>query len=178
MNYGRIYYADIANGVGCRTSLFLSGCRNHCKECFNPETWDFSYGKPFDADIQETVIDSIRPSYIEGLSILGGEPMEPENQEALLPFLKDVKTACPNKTVWLYSGFTWEELTDDAKGARCRTEWIDEILPLIDILVDGRFELEKKNISLKFRGSENQRIIKVPASLKAGEPVLADEYMN
>lgn len=177
MNYGRIYYADIANGVGCRTSLFLSGCRNCCKECFNPETWDFSYGSPFDAEVRDKVISSIKPSYIEGLSILGGEPMEPENQEDLLPFLKDVKTACPDKTVWLYSGFTWEELTGSVPGARCRTEWTDEILPLIDILVDGRFEIGQKNISLRFRGSENQRIIDVPASLKAGSPVLAEEYM-
>lgn len=177
MNYGKIYYADIANGVGCRTSLFLSGCRNHCKDCFNEETWDFSYGKPFDAEVQDMVITSIKPSYIEGLSILGGEPMEPENQEELLPFLKDVKTACPDKTVWLYSGFTWEELTDDSLGSRCRTEWTDEILPLVDILVDGRFVAEKKNISLKFRGSENQRIIDVPATLRKGEIVLAEKFM-
>jgi len=171
MNYSKIYYCDIANGTGVRTSLFVSGCRNHCIECFNKETWDFSHGEPFDEEVQKKILSSISPSYVEGISILGGEPMEPENQEALLPFLLELKKALPKKTVWIYTGFTFEELFDEKK--RCCTEYTKGILSTTDILVDGPFLIEKKNISLAFRGSENQRIIDVKETLLRKKVVLS-----
>ena len=171
MNYSKIYYCDIANGTGVRTSLFVSGCRNRCKECFNKETWDFSHGEPFDEKVKEKIFSSLSPSYVEGLSILGGEPMEPENQEALSPFLFELKKALPEKSVWIYTGFTFEELFDEKN--RCCTGFTKDILSCTDVLVDGPFLIEKKNISLPFRGSENQRIIDVKESLLKNEPVLS-----
>ena len=171
MNYCNIKYCDIANGTGVRTSLFVSGCRNHCIECFNKETWDFSNGLPFDEETKSKIMDSLSPSYVDGISILGGEPMEPENQEALLPFLLELKKALQKKTVWIYTGFTFEELFDEKM--RCCTKYTEDILSCTDILVDGPFLIEKKNISLPFRGSENQRIIDVKESLKKREPVLS-----
>ena len=173
MNYCNVKNCDIANGVGVRVSLFVSGCRNRCKNCFQPETWDFNYGKPFDEQTEEKLIKMLAPSYINGLTVLGGEPMEPENQRALLPFLKKVKAAYPQKTIWLYTGFTLEELR--SPDCRAHTEYTEEILKLLDVLVDGRFVDEKKNISLRFRGSENQRLIDVAATLAAGSVTLWDK---
>ena len=173
MNYCNVKNCDIANGVGVRVSLFVSGCRNRCKNCFQPETWDFNYGKPFDEQTEEKLIKMLAPSYINGLTVLGGEPMEPENQRALLPFLKKVKAAYPQKTIWLYTGFTLEELR--SPDCRAHTEYTEEILKLLSVLVDGRFVEEKKNISLRFRGSENQRLIDVAATLAAGSVTLWDK---
>lgn len=173
MNYCNVKNCDIANGVGVRVSLFVSGCRNRCKNCFQPETWDFNYGKPFDEQTEEKLMKMLAPSYINGLTVLGGEPMEPENQRALLPFLKKVKAAYPQKTIWLYTGFTLEELR--SPDCRAHTEYTDEILKLLTVLVDGRFVEEKKNISLRFRGSENQRLIDVAATLAAGSVTLWDK---
>ncbi|HCS94331.1 MAG TPA: anaerobic ribonucleoside-triphosphate reductase activating protein [Clostridiales bacterium] len=173
MNYCNVKNCDIANGVGVRVSLFVSGCRNRCKNCFQPETWDFNYGKPFDEQTEEKLMKMLAPSYINGLTVLGGEPMEPENQRALLPFLKKVKAAYPQKTIWLYTGFTLEELR--SPDCRAHTEYTEEILKLLTVLVDGRFIEEKKNISLRFRGSENQRLIDVAATLAAGSVTLWDK---
>lgn len=173
MNYCNVKNCDIANGVGVRVSLFVSGCRNRCKNCFQPETWDFNYGKPFDEQTEEKLIKMLAPSYINGLTVLGGEPMEPENQRALLPFLKKVKAAYPQKTIWLYTGFTLEELR--SPDCRAHTEYTEDILKLLTVLVDGRFVEEKKNISLRFRGSENQRLIDVAATLAAGSVTLWDK---
>ncbi len=175
MNYGRIFFNDIANGIGCRTALFVSGCTHHCKECFNEETWDFSYGEPFTREVEDKIIQSLEPSYIDGLTILGGEPMEKANQAVIRPFLERVKKEAPGKTIWIYSGYVWEELTDP-DNTRCHSADTEPILSMLDILVDGEFVLEKKNIMLHFRGSENQRIIDVPQTLRSGSIVLADRY--
>ena len=169
MHYGAIKKCDIANGEGVRVSLFVSGCRNRCKGCFQPETWDFSYGQPYTKETEQTILDSLVPSYIHGLTLLGGEPMEPDNQRALLPLLRRLKAEYPNKTVWCYSGHTYEELTGISR-ARC--EVTDEMLTLVDVLVDGEFVLQKKNISLRFRGSENQRLIDLPRTREQGSVVL------
>ena len=147
MNYAEIKKVDIANGPGVRVSLFVSGCRNHCKGCFNPETWDFDYGRPFTRETEDEIIEALRPSWIQGLSILGGEPTEEENAAVLIPFLKRVRAALPDKDIWLYSGYTYEALRDK------------EILTLVDVLVDGPFLLKLKDAGLAFRGSRNQRII-------------------
>lgn len=169
MNYADIKYCDIANGVGVRTSLFVSGCRNQCPLCFNPETWSFDFGQPFTPEVEDAIIQSLQPSYIAGLSVLGGEPLEPENQEALVPFLKRVREAVPHKSIWLYTGFTWEEITEGPSRAHLLNAGY--ILDLIDVLVDGRFVQAQKDITLRFRGSANQRLIDVPATLAAGEVV-------
>lgn len=147
MNYAEIKKVDISNGPGVRVSLFVSGCRNHCKGCFNPETWDFDYGRPFTRATEDEIIEALRPSWIQGLSILGGEPTEEENAAVLIPFLKRVRAVLPDKDIWLYSGYTYEALRDK------------EILTLADVLVDGPFLLEQKDAGLAFRGSRNQRII-------------------
>ena len=170
MNYGTIKNCDIANGEGVRTSLFVSGCRNRCKNCFNAVTWDFLYGKPFDQAVEDDIIEATRPRWISGLSLLGGEPFEPENQRELLPFVRNFKALYPAKTVWCYSGYTWEQLTGkEPSPARC--EVTDELLALLDVLVDGRFVQAEHDISLRFRGSRNQRLLDVPKSLAAGQPV-------
>ncbi len=169
MNYGTIKFCDIANGIGIRTVLFVSGCTHHCKGCFQPETWDFSYGQPYTEVTEQQILDSLSPSYIHGLTLLGGEPMEPDNQRALLPLLRRLKAEYPRKTVWCYSGYTYDELTGVSR-ARCGVT--DEMLSLIDVLVDGEFVLEKKNISLRFRGSENQRIIDLAKTREQGTVVL------
>ena len=173
MNYGEIKYCDIANGTGVRTSVFVSGCRNHCEDCFNRATWDFNFGKPFTAEVENEVLESLKRSYIGGLSILGGEPFEVENQAGVLALIKRAKEEFPKKTIWIYSGFTYEELLS---GSRAATPNAREILSLCDILVDGRFKKELKNISLKFRGSENQRIIDLKKTAACGEVVLAEEF--
>lgn len=160
---------DIANGLGVRVSVFVSGCRHRCPGCFNEIAWEFDYGKEYTADIENEIIDALRPDYIEGLSLLGGEPFEPENQPALLGLLRRVRKELPAKNVWVYSGFTLEELLGES---RARTEYTNEMLSLIDVLVDGRFIYAEKDITLRFRGSRNQRILDIPATLKAGRPVL------
>lgn len=172
MNYGEIKNCDIANGEGVRVTLFVSGCTNHCEHCFQPQTWDFGYGQPFTAETEEQLLAMLRPGYINGLTLLGGEPMEPENQRALLPFVRRVREAYPGKTVWCFSGFTWEELHTEGSHPKC--EVTEELLRLINVLVDGRFVEALKDISLRFRGSRNQRIIDVPAALERGEIVLWD----
>ena len=171
MNYANIKYYDIANGPGVRTSVFVSGCRHHCPGCFNAVAWDFAYGQPFDKTVRNEVFASCQPDYIAGLSLLGGEPFEPENQRALVPFLRRVRARFPEKDIWAYSGFTLDkELTVD--GAHPRCEVTDEMLSLIDILVDGRYVDAQRNISLRFRGSENQRIIDMNRTRAAGRIVL------
>ncbi|MGN0443266.1 MAG: anaerobic ribonucleoside-triphosphate reductase activating protein [Acutalibacteraceae bacterium] len=170
MNYCNIKNCDIANGTGVRVSLFVSGCRNHCKGCFQKETWDFSYGEKFTKETEDKILKMLAPTYINGLTILGGEPFEEENQRALLPFVKRVRAAYPEKDIWVFSGYTLEEMLTE--GMRPGCEVTSEFLSLIDILVDGRFEEDKKNISLKFRGSENQRIIDLKKSAETGEIVL------
>ncbi|MBE7052091.1 MAG: anaerobic ribonucleoside-triphosphate reductase activating protein [Ruminococcaceae bacterium] len=165
MNYGAIKETDIANGVGIRVSLFVSGCTHHCPGCFNADTWDFSYGEPFTEEIEAKILSLLEPDYINGLSLLGGEPMEPVNQRVLVPFVRNVKKKYPQKDIWCYSGYTFEEI----KNGRAHCEVTDEFLSLIDVLVDGRFVEAKKNIRLKFRGSENQRLIDVKKTLKTGE---------
>ena len=171
MNYGKIYYCDVANGIGCRTALFVSGCTHHCRECFNPETWDFDYGKPFTNETESAIIDSLRPAHIDGLSILGGEPMELSNQKVIRPFLERVKKEAGHATVWIYSGYTFEELTD-ADNKRCHGDDTAAILSLTDVLVDGEFVAEKKDLTLAFRGSSNQRIIDVQKTLQDGNGIV------
>lgn len=170
MNYATIKKFDIANGPGVRVSLFVSGCTHHCKGCFNSEAWDFFYGSEFDGKVEEEILNALSPDYITGLSLLGGEPFECVNQRGLLPFLKKVKECFPQKTVWCYTGYLLESQLLSESRARC--EVTDEMLSLIDILVDGKFEEDKKNISLLFRGSENQRIIDLNKTLKTGQTVL------
>lgn len=168
MNYCNIKRRDIADGIGVRVTLFVSGCTHHCKGCFQPETWDFAYGRPFDKEAEKAIFAELGQSFVNGLTLLGGEPFEPDNQRGLLPLLRAVKEKFPDKTVWAYSGYTWEELTGDSR-ARC--EATDELLSLIDVLVDGEFVEALRDIALRFRGSANQRILDVPKSLEAGKPV-------
>ncbi|WLD87370.1 anaerobic ribonucleoside-triphosphate reductase activating protein [Stomatobaculum sp. F0698] len=170
MNYGQVFYADTANGIGARISLFVSGCTHHCPGCFNEETWDFNFGDPFTREVEDDIIEHLRPSYIDGLSLLGGEPMEAQNQRVLLPFLERVKQEVPHATVWIYSGYTFEELLD-TENRRCHTEATRRILELADILVDGKFILAEKDVKLRFRGSRNQRILELKESLKENRPV-------
>lgn len=169
MNYGEIKNCDIANGEGIRVSLFVSGCTHHCKNCFNPDTWDFSYGKPFTRDTEDEILKYLSPAYVDGLTLLGGEPFEPQNQRVLLPFLKRVKDKYPEKTIWCYSGYLFDdELLKESRG---RCECTDEMLRLLDVLVDGEFVQDLYDISLAFRGSSNQRIIDVKSSLKENKIV-------
>ena len=168
MNYSEIKYCDIANGEGVRTSLFVSGCTHRCEGCFNPETWDFEAGKPFIELTEDEILESLEPSYIDGLTVLGGEPMEPANQKAVATFLERVKDFDPEKTVWVYTGDVYEELLD---GPR-HTEYTDRLLACVDVLVDGPFEEELKDITLRFRGSSNQRIIDMNATRATGEVCL------
>lgn len=172
MHYGNIKTADIANGPGVRVTLFVSGCTHHCKNCFNPETWDFEYGKLFDSATEEKLLETLNHDYIEGLTLLGGEPMEPSNQRALLPFVKRVKEKFPQKTIWSYTGFVYDR--DLIAGGRAHTECTDELLSLVDVLVDGPFIESLKNLMLKFRGSSNQRIIDMKKTLATGSVVTID----
>lgn len=161
MNYATIKNCDITNGLGVRVSLFVSGCRHHCKNCFNEVAWDFQYGQSFTEETEDYLLSLLEPEYINGLTILGGEPMEPENQGPLLAFIKKVKEQYPQKDIWCYTGFTLEELVGDS---RAHTEMIKDLLSYIDVLVDGKFIDAKKDITLKFRGSSNQRLIDVKKS--------------
>lgn len=165
MNVVAVKYNDIANGPGVRVSLFVSGCRFHCPNCFNREAWDFAYGEPYTPEIQEELLRSLERSQIAGLSLLGGEPFEPENRVALAQLLDEVRRRFPQKTVWCYSGFTFEQLMSEPTGqARA-------LLSRLDVLVDGRFEESLKSPALLFRGSSNQRILDVPKSVQGGQPV-------
>lgn len=173
MKYATIKEIDVANGPGIRVSLFVSGCTHHCKGCFNPETWNFNYGDDFTPVVEDRILEAMKPAYIKGFSLLGGEPFEPQNQEALLPFLRRVKAAYPDKTIWCYSGYDFEK--DMLTGNLGPWEVTHEMLTLIDVLVDGEFVLEKKNPNLRFRGSENQRVIRVADSLNSDTVVLWDD---
>lgn len=175
MYYGTIKNFDVADGPGCRVSLFVSGCRNHCPGCFNQETWDFHYGQEFTAETEQLLLQALAPDYIQGLSLLGGDPFEPENQRELLRLLRSVKSAFPKKDIWAYTGYTLEKLQNAEGHPRC--EATDEMLSMIDILVDGPFIEARKNIGLRFRGSDNQRIIDLPDTLKSGEIVIS-HYMK
>lgn len=172
MKYAQLKKRDVANGPGVRVSLFVSGCTHHCRGCFNPETWDFDYGDIFDEEIQNEIVSLLEPSYIRGLTVLGGEPMEKPNQKALLPFIEKVRERYPEKDIWFYTGYTFE--TDFSGNGRAVCEETDKLLSLIDVLVDGEFIEEQKNLRLHFRGSENQRIIDVKQSLLSGKTVLMD----
>lgn len=167
MNYAGIKYNDIANGMGCRTVLFVSGCRNHCKDCFQPETWDFGYGKPFDEAIQEELLQSLEPEFIQGLTILGGEPFEEENQQPVYDFICKVRARYPQKDIWMFTGYVYDK--DLIPGGRKYTEVTDGILDQIDVMVDGPFIVEKKSVSLSFRGSENQRVLDMKKTRATGE---------
>ncbi|MCR5154819.1 MAG: anaerobic ribonucleoside-triphosphate reductase activating protein [Lachnospiraceae bacterium] len=172
MYYGEIKDCDIANGAGVRVTLFVSGCTNKCPGCFQPQTWAFDYGKPYTDETEAQILKMLEPSYIQGLTLLGGDPFEPRNQETVLGLARKVKALYPDKNIWCYTGFTYEELKTD--GSYPRTECTDELLSCLDILVDGRFVQALKNISLSFRGSENQRIIDLNSTRKEGIPVVLD----
>ena len=159
MHYGNIKECDIADGPGVRVSLFVSGCRHHCKGCFNPETWDFQYGKPYTEETEAEILRLLEPEYIQGFTLLGGEPFEPENQRELVKLLRRVRKMYPKKDIWCYSGYLYDE--DLAEGGKAHTKVTDEMLSLIDVLVDGEFVEELKDVTLVFRGSSNQRIIEL-----------------
>lgn len=176
MNYATIKKRDIANGVGVRVSLFVSGCTHRCKNCFNQETWDFNYGEEFTEDTENLILEYLKPTFVNGLSLLGGEPFEKKNQEALVPFLRKVKSAFPDKDVWCYTGYLFDK--ELLKESRARCEFTDEMLSMIDILVDGKYIEEEKDITLQFRGSKNQRIIDVKRSLSENSVVLWDKLVK
>ena len=170
MNYGAIKKYDIANGEGVRVSLFVSGCSHHCTNCFNQEAWDFAFGRPFTGETQQEILAALSPEYINGLTLLGGEPFEPENQRVLAGLLRQVKEKYPQKDIWCYTGYLLDRELLQESRARC--EVTDEMLGMIDVLVDGRFVEELKDISLAFKGSSNQRIIDVRRSLCSGQVVI------
>lgn len=172
MNYATIKWTDIANGEGVRISLFVSGCTHRCKNCFNQIAWDFAYGEVFDETVQKKILDELALGYIAGLSLLGGEPLEPQNQAALLPFVKKVKELYPNKTIWCYTGFVLDETTGTLKETHKNTPFTKSLISLFDVLVDGPYVEELKDIRLKFRGSSNQRVIDVQKTLKNGKCIL------
>ena len=171
MNYATIKNCDIANGPGVRVSLFVYGCTHRCLGCFNEVAWDFNYGEPFTQDTIDSILKMLRPSHIRGLTLLGGEPFEPENQAPIVELLRQIKTAYPDKSIWAFSGYLFDK--DILSGQLGDTS---EYLSYLDVLVDGPFVLEKKNLSLRFRGSENQHIIDVPASLATGEVILWKDW--
>lgn len=173
MNYAEIKNCDIANGPGVRVSLFVSGCTHHCPGCFNEVAWDFQYGEPFTEEVMDRIVEMLRPNYIRGLTLLGGEPFEPENQAGVVALLRKIKKELPQKTIWAFSGYLFDR--DILSGRLGDTR---EYLSYLDVLVDGPFVEAKKNLSLRFRGSENQRIIDVPASLTAGEVVLWEDWQG
>lgn len=169
MNIAEIKERDIANGPGVRVALFVSGCRHKCPGCFNEIAWDFEFGKEYTKEIEDGIIDALSPYYVQGITVLGGEPFEPENQESVLGLLRRIKKELPNKDIWVFTGFTLDELTG---SSRARTEHTDELLSLIDVLVDGRFIYAEKDITLRFRGSRNQRLLDLKKTLEENRPVL------
>ena len=170
MHYGEIKKLDVANGAGVRVTLFVSGCTNHCENCFQPQTWDFCYGREFTQETEEELIAALRPAYVRGLTLLGGEPFEPKNQRVLVDVLRRVRAACPGKDVWAFSGFTLDEELLKDSYARC--EVTDDMLSMIDVLVDGRYVDALRDLSLQFRGSSNQRIIDMNRTRAEGKIVL------
>ena len=175
MNYAIIKNCDIANGPGVRISLFVSGCTHHCKGCFNEVAWDFDYGEPFTEQTIQKILELMKPNYIQGLTLLGGEPFEPQNQLPLVKLLRAVKKAYPHKSIWAFSGYLFEKITSHTLGDWPVTE---EFLSYLDVLVDGPFVEEKKNLSLRFRGSENQRLIDMPSTLRNGKVVLWEDWQT
>lgn len=173
MHYGVIKTYDVANGPGVRVSLFVSGCTNACKHCFQPETWDFLYGKEYTQETQEYIIKSLSAPYIQGLTLLGGEPFELSNQEVLVTLLREVRKRVPNKNIWCFTGFTLDQ--DLVEGGKRYGKDTDEMLSMIDVLVDGRFVEELKDITLRFRGSSNQRLIDLKQSREKNEIVLLED---
>lgn len=176
MNYAEIKNCDIANGPGVRVSLFVSGCTHRCKGCFNEVAWDFHYGKPFTQETIDRILEMLAPDYVNGLTILGGEPFEPENQPAILELLRQLKQKYPEKSVWAFSGYLFDK--DILSGRLGPWEITKEYISYLDVLVDGPFVLEKKDLRLRFRGSSNQRIIDVPASVEKGEIVLWEDWQG
>ena len=176
MNYATIKNCDIANGPGVRVSLFVSGCTHRCPGCFNEVAWDFDYGQPFTEETIDSIVAMLRPDYIKGLTLLGGEPFEPQNQGAILEFLRCVKKELPGKSIWAFSGYLF--VRDILAGRLGPWEITEEILSYLDVLVDGPFVESRKNLSLRFRGSENQRLIDVPASLETGEIILWQDWQG
>ena len=173
MHVGEVMTADVANGEGMRVSVFVSGCRNHCKGCFQPQTWDFNYGREYTPEIEQFIIDELSKSYYDGITILGGDPMEPENQEPVLRLLRRIKKELPDKNVWAYTGYVYDR--DLVPGGKRFVDGVTrELLESIDILIDGRFVEELKNLMLNFRGSGNQRIIKMKQTLETGKVVLSE----
>lgn len=176
MNYASIKNCDIANGPGVRVSLFVSGCTHHCKGCFNEIAWNFDYGQPFTQETIDMVLDMLKPAYVKGLTLLGGEPFEPQNQPAIVDLLRQVKATYPEKSIWAFSGYLFDR--DILPGKLGDPAITREYLSYLDVLVDGPFIEAKKNLSLRFRGSENQRLINVPASLEKGSVVLWEDWQG
>ena len=174
MHYGAVKKFDVANGEGIRTSLFVSGCTNRCKNCFQPETWAFDYGEPFTQEVADDILESMNNSAVRGLTVLGGEPMEPQNQRELLPFLREFKQRYPEKSLWIFTGNLYEELTGEPGSHEKCLPITAELLSYVDILVDGRFVEEEKSLGLRFRGSKNQRIIDLKKTKDEGEIVIWD----
>ncbi len=172
MNYATVKWTDIANGEGVRISLFVSGCTHRCKNCFNQVAWDFEYGNPFDEEIQKKILKELASDYIAGLSLLGGEPLEPQNQKALLPFVQKVRELYPHKTIWCYTGFTLNEASGALQEIHKNTPHTKALISMFDVLVDGAYVEELKDIRLKFRGSSNQRVIDVKKTLQSEQVVL------
>ncbi len=176
MNYATIKNCDIANGPGVRVSLFVSGCTHHCKGCFNQVAWDFDYGQPFTQETIDSILDMLAPDYVKGITLLGGEPFEPENQPAILDLLRQMNAKYPEKTVWAFSGYLFDK--EILAGKLGPWEITEELLSYVDVLVDGRFVEEKKDLMLRFRGSSNQRLIDVPSSLKQQTVVLWEDWQG
>lgn len=172
MNYATIKYNDISNGPGVRVSLYVSGCRNRCKGCFNPETWDFNYGEPFTKQTEDKIIEAMKPDHIKGFTLLGGDPFEPENAKALAPFIVRLRAVYPNKSFWCFTGYDYER--DLLTGKLGDHDAVMRILGALDVLVDGKFVEELKDLNLRFKGSSNQRTILIQPSLKTDEVVLWD----
>lgn len=176
MNYATIKNRDIANGPGVRVSLFVSGCTHHCKGCFNAVAWDFDYGEPFTEQTMDSILEMLEPGFVKGITLLGGEPFEPQNQPALVELLRKIKAKYPEKSVWAFSGYLFDK--DILPGKLGDPAITREFLSYVDVLVDGRFEESKRDLTLRFRGSSNQRLIDVPASLQQGEVVLWEDWQG